>query len=197
MEELKNIFNSEEELTGEYSDEIIKEEISVVQEEYDPFDVKNKEIEVEGPVNSDEQSETELTEWQKIYQEMDITLDDRKEYEAVIIDVKNSNRTLNIILDAYVKGLTKRVRNSYFFSSYDCTVYSISLIKDLANVLGVEVSKDDFANLDTIASLCEKFIEKKVIIVPKTRLDEKTGKSFQNYDVIKKSEGNCELGGNE
>lgn len=196
MAELNNVFNNEVELNGVYGDEIMKVENYVEQSKFDPFDISNTEIEIEESVNGSEQNEPELTEWQRIYQEMDINLDDKTEYEALITGVKISDKRLDLALDAYVKGLTKKIWNCYFFSSHDSIMYSISLIKELANKLGIGVSKNDFASMDTVVRLCKRLIGKKVIIVPKTRIDDKTGKSYQNYDVRKMSDGSGELGGN-
>lgn len=175
---------------------IITQDTFVGQEEYDPFDISDNDIEIEEPIIEKNQDDLELTEWEKLYQEMDLILEDDKEYDSEVTEIKIRNEILNVMFKTYTNGFTKVVQNSYFFSSKECTQYAFRLIREFAKMLGLEMNKSNFKDIETIAKTLNTLIGKKVSLVPKTRIDEKNGKSYQNYDVVKVLEDDYVLGGN-
>lgn len=170
---------------------IIPQENYNEQEEYDPFDIAEEEISIEESIEED------MTEWEKIYFEMNISLDDGKEYDSEIYSISESNGILNIALNANKNGIIKSIKNSYFFTSKECMENTFRSITDLAKMFGITMERKNFKNINAIIETLKPLIGKKVVIVPKTRYDEKTGKSYQNYNVVKVLSNDYIIGGNK
>lgn len=185
-----NLSNNNEVDNNSTTEDIIPHDSANGQDIYDPFDINSEEVEIETPINNEKLEDLEMTEWEKIYFEMNIELSDGKEYDAEVVDISESNGILNIAFRTYKDGFIKNVKSSYFFNNKECTQNSFRSIADVASRFGIIMVQKNFKDIKTIIETLKPLIGKKIVIVPKTRHDEKTGKNYQNYNIVRILGGN-------
>ena len=144
---------------------------------------------------------SQLTEWQKVFQGMDVIIQNGHRYNAVITGIEfctiKDYPVLEAIYCIHSNGLKKEVQNLYFLgaSNYG-TEIAIKEIKDFASKFGISLTIDDFKNGDSLEKALCTVVGTWVEIVPSFRRDTKTNRLYENYRVVNILGKNFELGGN-
>ncbi len=138
------------------------------------------------------QTQKNLTRLQEAYNSLDINFKEDKIYEGKIIEVtKESIQSKNtVILSLKVETFdelkrTQKVSINYFFNDNEwCIKNSLQKIKDLYSVFGYELNSSDLEDINSLFKSMFKFKNYWIQLRPVTRKDEKTQKTYRNYEII-------------